>query len=87
MPRINQKTYSVCLETELFAPIFNYNTDHMLCLKISSGLVRILDPSGAEGLPVLFSLVDSLLKTLATLVKYRLHDVCIYSVKLHEGMN
>lgn len=35
---------------------------HMLCLKMSSGLLRILDPNGAEGLPtVLFNLVDTVL--------------------------
>lgn len=53
-------------------------TDHMLCLKMSSSLLRIRDPSGAEGLaPVTFNLVDNVLKTLANLAREELRSLCI----------
>lgn len=51
---------------------------HMLCLKTSSGQVRILDPSGAEGLPsVPFSLVDIVLQNWTNLATEELRNVCI----------
>ncbi len=60
-------------------------TDHMLCLKMSSGLVRIREPSGAEGRPlVLFNLEDNLLKSFASLATEELLSFCIYSVKMQE---
>lgn len=60
----------------------------MLCLKMSSWLVRIREPSGAEGLPpVLFSLGDILLKTLASLATEKLRSLCIYAVKMQEELN
>lgn len=52
-----------------------YITYHMMCLKMSSGLVRNCEPSGAEGLPpVLFDLEDNLLKTSATLAAEELAE-------------
>lgn len=54
---------------------------HMLCLKMSSGLVRILDPSGAEGLPsVPFNLVDIVLQSWSNLATEELRNVCIQAV-------
>lgn len=60
----------------------------MLCLKMSSGLLRIREPSGAEGLPpVLFNLVDNKLKTLASLATEELCSLCIYSVKMQKELD
>lgn len=60
----------------------------MLCLKISSGLVRIREPSGAEGLlSLLFNLIENLMKTAATLATENLFTLFIYSVKVHIGLN
>lgn len=51
---------------------------HMLCLKTSSGLVRILDPSGAEGLPAVpFNLVDIVLRSWTNLATEELRSLCI----------
>lgn len=60
----------------------------MLCLKISSELVRIREPSGAEGLlSLLFNLIENLMKTAATLATENLFTLFIYSVKVHIGLN
>lgn len=60
----------------------------MLCLKMSSGLVRIREPSGAEGLlSQLFNLIENLMKTAATLATENLFTLFIYSVKVHIGLN
>lgn len=57
-------------------------TNHMLCLKMSSALLRIREPSGAEGRPTVpFNLFDNNLKTSATLAPDELRRVSIYSVK------
>lgn len=54
----------------------------MLCSKMSSALLRIREPSGAEGLPTVpFNLFDNNLKTFATLAADELRRVSIYSVK------
>lgn len=54
----------------------------MLCLKMSSALLRIREPSGTEGLPTVpFNLFDNNLKTSATLAADELRRVSIYSVK------
>lgn len=63
-------------------------TYHMLCLKMSSGLVRIREPSGAEGLPLLlFNLIENLMKTAASLAMDNLFALFIYSVEMQEGLS
>lgn len=60
----------------------------MLCLKMSSGLVRNREPSGADGLPpVLFSLVDKPPNTLASLATENLLSLGIYSAKIQAQLN
>lgn len=55
---------------------------------MSSGLVRIREPSGAEGLlSQLFNLIENLMKTAATLATENLFTLFIYSVKVHIGLN
>lgn len=56
-----------------------YNiTNHVLCLKTSSALLRIREPSGAEGLPTVpLNLFDNNLKTSATLAADELRRVRI----------
>lgn len=62
-------------------------TDHMLCLKMSSVLVRIREPSGAEGLPAVeCSLDGNRLKTSANMAREKLCSLCIYSVKTQEEL-
>lgn len=59
-----------------------YITNHMLCLKMSSALLRIREPSGFDGLPpVPFNLVGKNLKTFASLAAAELCRFSIYSVK------
>lgn len=57
----------------------------MLCLKMSLGLLRIREPSGAEGLFVVpFSLADNRVIAFAALAVEELNRRCIYSVKTYK---
>lgn len=65
-----------------------YITNHMLCSKTFSGLLRIREPSGAEGLPVVpFNLVDKNLNASATLAAAELRRVSISSAKKNIQMS
>lgn len=73
---------SILLNCHNLNSIQYYITNHMLCSKMSSALLRIREPSGAEGLPTVpFNLFDNNLKTFATLAADELRRVSIYSVK------
>lgn len=62
--------------------ICGYTTNHMLCLKMSSVLVRIREPSGATGLGLVFlNFTADVTKVVAGLATEKLRHLSICSVE------